>query len=483
MIMPAQPFPSSPSVPAAQPLWLTAFTALIVLMPLPFGANRQWASDLFGVSSALILMGMAFDVYRWPALWPAGGPSRWIGWSLGLMACVFVWAFLQTQSWMPQAWHHPLWKEAQNLPHTLSGSISIDPDQFPESIIRILGYTVFFLLAFVAGRNSTHAKFLLKALGIAAVAYAFYGLLMQSTGLRLVLWYNKWAYQEFVTSTFINKNSYATYAGLGLQVCLAMFWQHLKRRPKAGPDVRSLKAAWLEKFLRQDIPYLIMGLLVLGALLLTGSRAGIASGLAGSGVFFIALAINRRWSWKRWLTVGACCLAVLLSYTILSGNLLLDRLDQSQMQYDAPLRLEAYAISLRAIAANPWLGFGLGSFESAFRLYRDPEFSMWFQHAHNDYLELALELGLPAAFMYLTAIFLMVICCVQGVWRRHRQEIFPALGLSTSVTVGLHALADFSMQMPAVAATYAVLLGLGVAQSWSSQKNRDKLSSLDSFWT
>lgn len=460
---------NAPTSSAVRSFWFTAFTALVLLLPLPFGSNRLWASDLFGVISALILMGMAYDLYRTPALWPSGGPFRRLGTAFVLMTLVVIWAFLQTQSWMPKAWHHPVWKEVQDLPDAFSGSISIDPDKFPESVIRMPGYVICFLLAFVAGRNNAHAKFLLKALGIGAIVYAFYGLLMQSTGLHLVLWYKKWAYEDFVTSTFINKNSYATYAGLGLQVCLALFWRHLKKRPKTEPDV-PLKAALLEKFLRQDSPYLIMCLIVLGALLLTGSRAGIASALTGCGVFFIALGLNRRWAWQKWLVVGGCCLAILFAYLLLSGNVLLDRLDQSQMQNDAPLRLGAYAISMRAISANPWLGFGLGSFESTFRLYRDPGFSLWFQHAHNDYLELALELGIPAALMYVAAILLMISCCVQGVWRRHRQEIFPALGLSASVTVGLHAFADFSLQIPAVAATYAVILGLGVAQSWSSKK-------------
>jgi hypothetical protein len=34
--------------------------------------------------------------------------------------------------------------------------------------------------------------------------------------------------------------------------------------------------------------------------------------------------------------------------------------------------------------------------------------------------------------------------------------------------VGMHALVDFSLQVPAVATTYAALLGIGVAQSYRS---------------
>jgi len=465
--------PSPSAHAAARPFWFSAFAVILALLPLPFGANRPWASDLLGVLSALLLLLLSYDLYRFPDLWPVNWPKRRFGISAALMTLVIGWAFLQTQSWTPESWHHPIWKEARDLPEAFAGSISIDPDKFPESLTRILSYIAFFLFAFVAGRDGKRARNILRVLGWAAAAYSFYGLVMQSTGLRMVLWYEKWAYQEFVTSTFVNKNSFATYAGLGLQVCIALLWLCLKRRPEAGPEQTPEKAAWLDKLLRQDILYLITFLVVLGALFLTGSRAGIASALAGSVVMLVALAINRRWKWFRSLGVAAVFLAVIVSYSFISGALLFDRLEQSQIQYDTPLRLNAYIISLRAIASNPWLGFGLGTFENAFRLYRDSSFPLWFQHAHNDYLELAIELGVPSALMYLTAIFLMISCCVQGVWKRKRHEIFPALGLGASVTVSVHSLVDFSMQIPAVAATYVVLLGLGVAQSWSSKIDAD----------
>ena len=289
-----------------------------------------------------------------------------------------------------------------------------------------------------------------------------------------MLWFDKWAYKGFVTSTFVNKNSFATYVGLGFQVCLALLWQQLKRKPETLLAQRSLKAARLEKLLRQDIFYIVMCLIVLGALLLSGSRAGMVSTLAGCLIFWAALAINHRWHWKKWLPVLLIFLAVIIGFSLTSSSLLFDRLDPNRLQADTPLRVAAYGIALRAIASNPWLGFGLGSFESVFRLYRDPTFTMWFQHAHNDYLEIAIELGIPAALMLLTALVLLISCCVSGIWRRKRHEIFSVLALSASVTVGLHSLADFSMQIPAVAATYAALLGLGVAQSWSSRKHRSE---------
>ncbi len=451
-------------------VWFILLTAAILVLPLPFGGNRPWASDLFGIISSLLLLVMAYDLARNPSLWPAGAPVKRLRASVLLMTAVVVWAFLQTQSWMPKGWHHPIWNSVQNLPRAFPGSISIDPDQSTESMVRLLSYVACFFMAFIGGRDSDLAQKFLKAFAAAAVVYALYGLLMQATGLRKILWFDKWAYENLVTSTFVNKNSYATYAGLGLLANLSLLWIKLKRKMDGKPASRPFKAEKFEKMVAELGPNLLMILVVLGALLLSGSRAGLVSTLAGALVMLIALAINRRWKWKLWLPALVVGFLLTLGLSSLNEASSLRQIDPSMAVKDIPMRLAGYDISMRAIASNPWLGFGLGTFDSAFRIYRDPTLKEWFQHAHNDYLELALELGVPAAAMLLLAIALMVSACLAGARARKRQEIFVVLALGASMTVALHSLVDFSMQIPAVAATYAVILGLGVAQSWSSRK-------------
>jgi len=43
-----------------------------------------------------------------------------------------------------------------------------------------------------------------------------------------------------------------------------------------------------------------------------------------------------------------------------------------------------------------------------------------------------------------------------------------ATGISATVLVGIHSYFDFSLQMPAVAMTYACIMGIACAQSYSS---------------
>jgi O-antigen ligase len=338
-----------------------------------------------------------------------------------------------------------------------------------------MAYAGCFTLALVAGRDPERAGATLRLLTALAVGYAIYGLMMQSTGLRMVLWYDKWAYQDFVTSTFVNKKSYATYAALGLQCCLAALWRQLKHKPKPQPNRRAMVGAWIEQVSRRALFTALTIIILLGTLIMTGSRGGIVAGLGGSLALCMALAVNRRWGWKIWLGVLVPTLVVVLAVGIVSADIVLDRLSAAQVESDSVLRTTAYDVALKAIADRPWQGYGLGSFEAVFRAYRDVTVTEWFEHAHNDYLEAALELGIPAASALGLTIILVLSCCLQGVWQRRRHEAFPALALGASVTVGLHSLVDFGMQIPAVAATYAVILGLGVAQSWGTATRRPRL--------
>ncbi len=192
--------------------------------------------------------------------------------------------------------------------------------------------------------------------------------------------------------------------------------------------------------------------------------------MGGLAVFVIGIAVNKRVRTGRLLLLlgGLAVLAVILLY--IGGQQLTARLSANTIAEDLPSRLNVYALTWESIKANPWLGYGLGNFDAAFRLFRDASVIGWFEEAHNDYLEMVMDLGFPAAMLWFSAIGLMVMRCVQGMWRRRRDGIFPVLALAVTAQEALHSIFDFSLQIPAVAMTYAAILGMGVAQSWSSKE-------------
>jgi len=133
-------------------------------------------------------------------------------------------------------------------------------------------------------------------------------------------------------------------------------------------------------------------------------------------------------------------------------------------------RLALWEAARRMIADSPWLGLGLGTFQTAYPLYAQHPFPLVMDKALNDYLELAAGLGLPAAIALWSAIALFALRCARAVFVRHRNRQFAILGVGATVLVAVHSAADMSLQIPAVAATFAAILGLGVAQSFPSRE-------------
>jgi hypothetical protein len=86
-------------------------------------------------------------------------------------------------------------------------------------------------------------------------------------------------------------------------------------------------------------------------------------------------------------------------------------------------------------------------------------------------LEFAAGLGLPAALCWWGAITFCATQMARGIFKRRKDRAYPLVGLGGTILIAVHSTVDFSLQIPAVALTYAVLLGIGLSQSYSSQIN------------
>ena len=140
---------------------------------------------------------------------------RRLWWCMAPFAFAMLWAVFQTVPFSPAAWHHPLWRsaaEAIGIPYT--GSISLDPAASRESIVRIASYAGIFWLAFQLCRDRGRSRSVLTAAAMGSAGYALYGLVVKFSGADTILWFEKTAYHGLVTGTFVNRNSFATFAGL-----------------------------------------------------------------------------------------------------------------------------------------------------------------------------------------------------------------------------------------------------------------------------
>lgn len=450
----------------ASTLLFRILLTLVALAPVPFGSHRPWAWSLMGVAVGGLLL-------AWGGLVLAGRvrapmPMRRLWLPAVPFALVLLWAVVQTLGVVPADWRHPLWAEAaavlgSGVPVGV-GSVSLDPSMTLAAVLRLATYGGVFWLAVQLGRERVRAREALVTLATVGVAYAVYGLVVYFGGWEQILWYPKWAYHGNVTATFVNRNAYGAYAGIGLLCCVALFLHGL--RPTGTGDRRAYDLA--EALLVRALPYLAGALVIGTALLLSHSRGAFLSTGAGALVLMVALVKGRIVRPGVALPAAAALLVVALLTVGMSGDVTIDRL--ARFNVDQEGRPDLVRQTLVAIGDAPWTGFGLGAFLPAFRLYRDATLAdqVIFDFAHNVHLELAMDLGLPATVLLYGSFAAVLAVCAMGLVRRRRDQIHPAVALAAATLLGLHGLVDFSAQMPAIGATLALLLGIGYAQSWNT---------------
>lgn len=124
-------------------------------------------------------------------------------------------------------------------------------------------------------------------------------------------------------------------------------------------------------------------------------------------------------------------------------------------------RQDILRITAKAIGDTmPW-GSGLGSFVRVYPLYESadrvtPEYVI---HAHNDYAELALELG--AAGVVLIALFLVWwAAAVRSGWKTGGGGPYARGASIASAVILVHSLVDFPLRTAAIGATFAMCLAL-----------------------
>jgi O-antigen ligase len=404
-------------------------------------------------------------------------PIKRIRLSAGLFVTVAVWIFLQDVSWVPTAWQHPVWGLASDaLGWPVAGRISVDPELTTLALLRLLTAASTFWLALQLSRNATRARLLIwSVVGISA-CYATVGIFalgFMPNG-RL---FAEFGPTKFMTSTFVNQNHYVTFAGIGLIAAVAVLLKLYRQEFRQSGDLLRLKIATLIRTTgsRGALP-LAVATVILAALLLTGSRGGIISMLFGLLSLFILNARRAgRVGRNEALLVVFAVLLVGIAF-VGFGDVLVGQITAKGL-YD-PGRHAVLMVTLRSILSAPFLGFGYGTFSTAFPMFRDDSIggSLVWDKAHDTYIEIFQGLGLLFGATLIACVVILVWECVKGARTRRRDATIPAIAASVSVLIGINAFVDFSLQIQAVTLTYMAVLGAGVAQAREDDLPNDRTS-------
>jgi O-antigen ligase len=450
-------------------LWF--LIAILAWAPFPLGSNREWSWGLLSILVACCwipwaIWALATSELQWRNL-----RLTWLPLSLAMIT--LLWAIIQTLPIVPASWNHPLWEATGNIiGQSIPGIVSLNPWRTANEVAKLSTYLAVAWMSFTLAQSEARAKLLLNAWIAIGTLYAVYAFAIALTGTQQFrIFYPLGSPLTLLSGPFVQRNSFATYEGIVAIAAIGRLVEsgHKKILTTKGP--RRLIQTVLKFVFGSGAPLVIAATLTMSALIASASRAGFFSALVALAAMAIITASRsdreRRW---RLLAAVAAIAMLLLVLTWISGGMLNERLiDLADVRNADEIRRALWGASLRMINSAPLLGLGLGTFQDAYPMYATQIFPYIMDKAHNDYLEFAAGLGLPAAVAWWAALLWLIGKFVQGALKRRRNRIYPLLGIGATILVAVHSLADFSLQIPAISLSYAVLLGLALAQSFSSR--------------
>ncbi len=251
-----------------------------------------------------------------------------------------------------------------------------------------------------------------------------------------------------VSSVFANRNHFALLLAIGCLI--APVWAFADRE------------AW-----RWRGP-LAAGLVLLFVLtiLATGSRAGMLLGAIALGLALLLVGkqLRRRLSGApRWLPLLLIATALSVMAGFIALSFAADRADAINrliaLESGDDIRSRALPTVLSMINTYMPVGSGLGGFDPVFRIHEP--FALlkptYFNQAHNDYLGIALDGGLPALAVLATAVIWWAIATVR-VWRLRadRDALLGRLGSATILLILVASITDYPARTPTIMAIVVV---------------------------
>jgi O-antigen ligase len=308
-----------------------------------------------------------------------------------------------------------------------------------ESRIEFLKWTAYALVFLLVQYLPFEKRMpILTGFIILGVFEAIYGLYEVKSSHEQVLSRAKEFHRHFVTGTYLNRNHFAGLMELALGVQFGFLFR-----------------AFLQKKAAQILPYFVIISICAFAFLLSGSRMGITSFSVTLLFFLILLLFHSDRQTKYFVALICGALGV---FAFQAKAFLAERFFYTSSGEFWGGRIEVWRNTLQMIKQHALQGIGLGNFEWVFPLYQSGASKMGWSHAHQDYLELASELGLP---FFLLLIFSFFYLWVSGLYHglKLENEKRPLIwgGFIGITSLALHALTDFNFAIPANAFLWILL--------------------------
>lgn len=325
--------------------------------------------------------------------------------------------------------------------------LSLDSGATAGVLLALMPPLALFLAVLTA---SSRTRWLLAgAIMVGVAANVMLGLGQRFQGRDSSLYLYEISNFGLATGFFSNRNNFA------MLLCVAI------------PLIWALTHRLMRDFGAQRLLVLAGGIVTMGivfvGLAVSSSRSGILFGM-------LALTLSTAMVWSppgssKGPARSRLSLLAILGAALVVGQFgMIGLLRIAETDPLAEYRVRIGEVTLRAAADFAPLGSGFGTFSAVYAMYETPAtmLSNYVNHAHNDWLELWLEGGVPAALLlaFFLALFIWQAVRVWNPKGPYASHILPRAASVGALVLLVHSAVEFPLRMPALACVFAYLLAV-----------------------
>jgi O-antigen ligase len=344
------------------------------------------------------------------------------------------------------------------LDHPPSVTWSVASAETTDALLRFVAYVLIGLAAAVAFDTVRSRRRFAIVLVTAAVFQAVYGSGEYLTGRQHIFGFAKKHYLDSATGTLINRNHFATLLAIALPFALTLAIPPHSERQMRG---------WRERMVALSKGPALVRLFAVAAaaliwmgLLLSHSRAGLVAGVIAAVIVVVHFRAARAARWMAALGGGVFLVLLTLELAQAPGERFFDLRDDLGARAGRPA---VWRDAVGLVSARPVVGWGFGTFNTAFPTVQSADIDLHYDHAHNDWIEWTTEGGVLAL---LGGLILLAFVLRHG----------DTASRAALAAVALHGVWDFSLRIPAAAVATSATMGFGYAAYAAATASRARMS-------
>lgn len=345
---------------------------------------------------------------------------------------------------------HPVWA------YVGKSAITVDQSALLIGLLKLAGLAFTFLFGFAIGGRDDRARFFFRCFVAAISIYGIWALVSRGAP-DMFLSFSKGFQGNRLSASFQSSNTAGALFGMAFIYAIALCFE----KARSINDLR--KSPLYELAL-----YLIAIFLVGTCLVLTLSRGAVGATIIAACCFLVWEAFARSWrATGRNALVNTIVAAGGFAVLCWSASSLFDRYMGSN-QDSVMSRQTILVVHWQAFLDAPWFGYGIGTFSEINKLIETAVTfpSLWqIRAAHNVYLQWLEGTGVIGSLPMFACLGWILYAMAYGATKRRRMTTWLRAGFAASLVLLIQGWADFSLEVPAVAMTWAALLGCGYAVS------------------